>query len=169
VLIPKIEITSCCLGPLYAPDRCLHRQRFLDAEEYVISKGIRISHPDHEFFAWKAGRSGKYGHDRYIELSSAAYKIFGWDVMASVLTHEFGHCDLFLEGIGEGSTDEENLEIEKKANQRGLDIMPASLVPGDYQDHRAFFLRSYMDILQGIIWTERKCLEEWSKTVALSG
>jgi hypothetical protein len=88
-------VAKCCFEPLYGPDRCPHRQRYLDAEAYIISRSIRIDHPDYAWWDWKAGRSGKYGYDRYIEISSVAYKLYGWDVMTSVLVHEFGHCDLY--------------------------------------------------------------------------
>src|ERR1035438_8447526 len=112
-------VAKCCFEPLYAPDRCLHRQRYLDAEGYIISRSITISHPDYHWWAWKAGRSQKYGHDRYIEISSMAYSIYGWDVMTSVLIHEFGHCSLFNDGIGEGSTLEENWRSRKRRINAG--------------------------------------------------
>ncbi len=158
-----ILVDKCCFEPLDAPDRCPHRQRYLDAEEYIKSRGIRITRPDYPWWVWKAGRSQKYGHDRYIEISSVAYKIYGWDVMTSVLIHEFGHCDLFNEGIGEGSSPEEKLANEKMANQRGLDIMPPRLVPEHYAEHREFSLKSYLDN----DWSEQKCLEEWSRTLVI--
>jgi len=157
----RMSVGKCCFEPLYGPDRCLHRQRYLDAEAYIISRNIRIYHVDYSWWAWRAARAGKYEYDRYIEISSVAYKIYGWDAMTSVLVHEFGHCDLFNEGIGEGSSPEENLEIERKANARGLEIMPPYLVPEYYGEHRAFFLRSYLEN----DWSEQRCLEEWSKTV----
>jgi hypothetical protein len=159
----RLLVHKCCFEPLYAPDRCSHRQRYLDAEEYIISRGIKLTHPDYDWWAWKAARSLKYGHDRIVEISSVAYKIYGWDVMTSVLIHEYGHCDLFTEGIGEGSSREEDLEIEKTANQRGRDIMPPSLVPEHYAQHREFFLKSYLDNN----WSEQKCLEEWSRTLVV--
>ena len=152
---------ECCLEPLDASDPCPHRQRFLHAKEYIISTAIRISFCDYHWWAWRGART--LGHDRRIEISSVAYEIYGWDVMTSKLIHEFGHCDLFNDGIGEGSSSEEKLDIEKKANQRGLDIMPPQLVPEHYAEHRAFSLKSYVD--NG--WSEQKCLEEWSRTVVV--
>jgi hypothetical protein len=146
-----------CFEPLYAPDRCGHRQRYLDALGYVTSKGIKINQPDYEWWAWKAARSGKTGFDRYIEISSVGFTLYGWDVMTSVLIHEFGHCDLFNEGISEGSTWDEAVQIEITANQRGLELMPSHLVPEDYMRHREFFLKAYLD--EG--WTEAKCRSEW--------
>jgi len=124
----------------------------------VISQGIRVYSVDYEWWAWRAGRSQKYGHDRVIEISSVAYLLYGWDVMTSVLIHEFGHCDLFNEGIAEGSSSEESLTIEKMANQRGAEITPPHLLPEQYHQHRQFFLRSY----QENDWTEEKCRAEWA-------
>jgi len=90
-------------------------------------------------------------------MSSVAYKIYGWDVMTSVLIHELGHCVLFDQGVGEGSTWEENLEIEKMANQRGVEIIPSYLIPEDCERHREFFLKSYLEK----DWTEEKCRSAW--------
>ena len=81
--------------------------------------------------------------------------------MTSVLVHEFGHCDLFDEGLQEGSSQAEKLAIEQKANQRGLNIMPQHFVPEHYAQHREFFLKSYMDNN----WSEHNCFEEWSKSI----
>jgi hypothetical protein len=145
-----------CFEPLYAPDRCVHRQRYLDATTYVISRGIRVYSVDYEWWAWQGGRSGK-NDIRFIEISSVAYKLYGWDVMTSVLVHEFGHCDLFNEGIGQGSTAEEKLKIEKMATQRGVEVTPLHLVPEQYHRHREFFLKSYLQD----DWTEDKCRAEW--------
>jgi hypothetical protein len=147
-----------CFESLYAANRCSHRQRYLDALEYVISQGVRITSPEYKWWAWRAARSGKYGHDRYIEISSLGYTIYGWDVMTSVLIHEFGHCSLFNEGMHQGTTAEENLSIERLANERGLEIMPSHLVPDDYQRHREFFLQSYLNN----DWTEEKCRSSWA-------
>jgi hypothetical protein len=82
---------------------------------------------------------------------------YGWDVMTSILIHEFGHCALFKQGIGQGSSWEASLEIEHMANQRGQSITPPHLVPERYQWHRDFFLRSYL--AKG--WNQETCLEEW--------
>jgi hypothetical protein len=153
-----MDCCSSCFQPLDTPERCRHRQRYLDTNEHVISQGIRVYPIAHEWWAWKAARSGKYEHDRYIEISSVAYRLYGWDAMTSVLIHEFGHCDLFNEGIGEGSSAEENLAIEKMANQRGAEITPPHLVPEQYHQHRQFFLRSYLEN----DWTEAKCRAEWA-------
>jgi hypothetical protein len=154
-----VLISKCpsCFEPLHSPNRCDHRQRYLDVAAYVTSQGIRISNHDYEWWAWKAADSQKDGHDRYIRISSVAYEIYGWDVMTSILIHEFGHCALFNEGIGAGSSSEENLEIEKKANRRGAESVPAHLVPEDYQRHREFFLNSYLEE----DWTEEKCRSAW--------
>jgi hypothetical protein len=123
----------------------------------VISRGIRVTYHDYEWWAWKGADSLKHGLDRYVRISSVAYKIYGWDVMSSILIHEFGHCLLFEEGVGEGSSPEEDLEIEKEANQRGLALVPSHLIPENYHRHREFFLNSYLEK----DWTEEKCRSAW--------
>jgi hypothetical protein len=149
---------SCrsCFEPLHESKMCIHRRQYLDATTYVISQGVRVYAVDYEWWAWRAGRSQKYGHDRLIEISSIAYRLYGWDAMTSVLIHEFGHCVLFNEGTGEGSSAEENLTIEKMANQKGAALMPPHLVPEQYFRYREFFLKSYVEA-----WTEEKCRAEW--------
>ncbi|HEY3443600.1 MAG TPA: hypothetical protein VGK29_22775 [Paludibaculum sp.] len=118
---------------------------------------MKVEPVDYEWWDWKAARSHKYGHDKIIEISSLAYRIYGWDVMTSVLIHEFGHCDLFNEGVCEGGSSDESLKVEDLANRRGWDLMPSHLVPEDYARHREFFLQSY---LEGD-WTKEKCLSKW--------
>jgi hypothetical protein len=59
--------------------------------------------------------------------------------VTSALIHEFGHCKLYeAEGICDGS-----IEAERKANECGERSMPPTLVPANYQQHRAFKLQSY--------------------------
>jgi hypothetical protein len=147
--------TKCasCFKPLDAFDRCVHRQRFLDALEYIKSRGILVTWQDRKWWEWKGADSDFYRSTRRIRVSIGAYRLYGWDAMTSILIHEFGHCDLFNEGIGYGSSWEEKLKIEQAANQRGREIMPPHLVPESYEEHRAFFLKSYSE--KG--WTEEKC------------
>ncbi len=128
--------------------------------DYVTSCGVIVEEPHYEHFAWKPADAFTHDDMRYIRISSIGYRQYGWDVMTSVLIHEFGHCDLFADGIAEGPCREANIEIEKAANQRGRDISPPHLVPEDYQRHREFFLRSYVD-KDG--WTKEKCLAEWEE------
>ena len=101
-----------------------------------------------------------YGVARYIRISSIGYTYYGWDVMTSVLIHEFGHCDLFLEGIAEreGMSWDKKVDLEELANARGAQITPRELIPADYAKHREFFLRAYLD--HG--WTAEKTLFEWT-------
>jgi hypothetical protein len=148
---------ASCFALLYDENPCVHRKRYLATLEYVISQGIVVEQPDRDDFAWKPADSFLYEQTRYIRISSVGYKHYGWDVMNSVLIHEFGHCVLFAEGIGEGTSWEDNLEIEKMANQRGLSVTPQHLVPERYQWHRDFFLKSY----SGRGWNEETCLAEW--------
>ena len=97
---------------------------------------------------------------RYIRISSIGYIHYGWDVMTSVLIHEFGHCDLFLEGIAERPEDswDDRLRLEEQANARGIKVTPQHLMPADYEKHREFFLRSYRE--HG--WTAEKIASEWA-------
>jgi hypothetical protein len=152
-----IDDCPSCFAPLYSENPCVHRQRYLATLEYVISQGIVVEQPDRNDFAWKPADSFLDGHTRYIRISSVGFRQYGWDVMTSVLIHEFGHCALFLEGIGEGASWSEKLEIERMANDRGLRIIPPNLVPEMYQWHRDFFLKSYC--AKG--WNEETCIREW--------
>lgn len=133
-----------CFEPLYAPNPCLHRQRYLKALECVNSKAITVEQPDRADFAWKPADSFAELPQRYIRISSIAYRHYGWDVMTSVLIHEYAHCDLFLEGIAEGPgmSWDEKLELEQLTNSRALEITPNHLIPTEFLKHREFFLRS---------------------------
>jgi hypothetical protein len=158
----SMSVIGCpsCFEPLYAPNPCLHRQRYLWALEFVASRGITIEQPDRADFAWKPADSFTYGPKRYIRISSIGFAHYGWDVLTSVLIHEYAHCDLFLQGIEEmpGMTWDEKLELEKLANARALEITPKHLISEDFEKHREFFLRSYRE--QG--WSEEKTIEEWT-------
>jgi len=132
----------------------------LDLLESVISKGIRVELIDRPDFAWKGGDSFAEIPNRYIRISTLGYQHYGWEVMTSVLVHEFGHCDLFLEGISEtpGMSYEDKIRLEVLTNERGEKITPPHLIPADYHAHREFFLRAYCE--HG--WTEEKTLTEWA-------
>src|SRR5580658_3525645 len=136
-----------CFVPLYAENRCVHRERYLDMLAFVISRGITVEQPNREDFAWKPADSFRHGFDTYIRISSLGYRYYAWDVMTSVLIHEFGHCDLFSQGIAERpeSSWEEKQAIEQAANRRGLEMTPPHLVPEQYHRHREFFLQAYLD------------------------
>lgn len=141
-----------CFEPLHEANPCAHRSHYLETESYVISQGIRVEHPTREDFAWKAGDSFKDGHTRYIRISAFAYQLYGWDVMTSVLIHEFGHCELFNEGIEGGPP-----EVEKLADRRGFERIPSALLPEEFWRHREFFFKSY--VVGG--WTEEQACSEW--------
>jgi hypothetical protein len=130
--------------------------RYLEAEAYIKSRGVHIAyvhHPD----AWRAGRSSVYKGVSEIVIWADAYRIYGWDIMTSVLIHEFGHCELHrVEGLDGG-----DIEAERKANEYGQKSVPAHLVPPSYLKHREFFLQSYETPGS---WTEEICVrrfEEW--------
>jgi hypothetical protein len=127
--------------------------------ELVISRAITVEQPDRVDFAWKPADSHAKMPIRYIRISSIGYQHYGWDVMTSVLIHEFGHCDLFLQGIAERPEDswEDRLHLEEQANARGAELTPGHLTPADYEKHREFFLRSYRE--HG--WSMERTLSEW--------
>lgn len=150
-------ICPSCFEPLGDSGHCIHGQRYLGTLQYVRSQGILVTNHDVASLNWQGADAQSNGYDRYIRISSEAYKLYGWDVMTSILIHELGHCALFSEGVAEGCPGVETLEVEKLANRRGLDMVPPDLVPEAYQQHREFFLRSH----QEKDWTEEKCRSEW--------
>lgn len=140
----KTECLSC-YTPAHTADRCLHKDRYRELESHLVTRDVLIEHPDREDFAHKPADAFTYGPNRYIRISSLGYRIYGWDVMTSVLIHEFGHCELFLEGIGEPEEWDDKIQIERLANARGAAATPPSLLPEAYWLHREFFLRPYLD------------------------
>jgi hypothetical protein len=146
-----------CFTALHDPDRCGHKDRYRDLESFVVTRSITIEHPDREDFAHKPSDAFTLNYNRYIRMSSIGYRIYGWDVMTSCLVHELGHCELFLEGIGEPKEWDKKIEVENLANEKGASVTPPSLVPENYWRHRRFFLRPYLE--RG--WTREKVLSEW--------
>jgi hypothetical protein len=90
-------------------------------------------------------------------MSSVGYRLYGWEVMTSVLIHEFGHCDQFNEGKSEPAEWDAKVAFEIEANERGIATMPPDLVPENYRKHREFFLKTYLN--HG--WTPEKIISEW--------
>jgi hypothetical protein len=128
-------------------------------EAYIKAHDVHVgyapeSHPD----SWRAGRQVFYGDHYEIHIWPFAYRLYGWDMMTSVLIHEFGHVELLkTEGLSQG------LEAEKKANEYGERIVPSELIPPQYLEYRKFFLRSYETSGN---WTQEQCLDElksWRK------
>src|SRR5579863_8191706 len=152
-------MTHCppCFEPMGRPPECIHQSRYMELEHFVVTRSITIEHPDYDWFSHKPADAFTFNYNRFIRISSVGYKHYGWDVMASCLIHELGHCDLFLEGIGEPEDKQEKIKVEQMANERGLAITPPLLVPDDYLKHREFFLRSYSDGE----WSREKVLSEW--------
>lgn len=72
--------------------------------------------------------------------------------MTSVLIHEFGHCELFNEGIEGGLPG-----VEKLADRRGSERIPPRLLPVGFWRHRAFFFKSY----EAGGWKGERTLSEW--------
>jgi hypothetical protein len=147
-----------CFLPLQRPPSCIHQANYLEIEAFIATRSIVIEHPEYDWFAHKPADAFSHGHDRYIRISSVAFRIYGWDVLCSCLIHELGHCDLFRENIGEPEDWDEKIRVEQLANDRGRLLIPHHLVPINYQRHREFFLQSYHD--RG--WSPEKTLSEWS-------
>lgn len=92
-----------------------------------------------------------------IRIWPLAHQMYGWDMMASVLVHEFGHLKLYhAEHIYKG------LEAEDKANRYGSCHMRNDLIPRNCWLYREFFLPSH--IFPGG-WDEAKCRAEYEKWI----
>jgi hypothetical protein len=150
-----------CPSCFDAESPCVHRERYRLAEAYVNQR-VHIgfaneAHPE----AWRGGRFlPNFGSAPEIDIWPKAHTIFGWDMMTSVLIHEFGHCKVYdTSGVCDGSK-----EVEHKANESGRRNMPPELVPPLYDEHRKFFLRSYETLPE--VWDEQRCRSElaaWRK------
>jgi hypothetical protein len=118
----------------------------------VRSQGVRVAYaPDvAKDYSWRVGLSSP--NLPGIVIWPTAFEIYGWEIVTSVLIHEYGHCKLYeAEGTWEG------IEAERKANDYGAHHMPPILVPLQYEEHRRFFLQSYETPSRMI--TKDKCQE----------
>jgi predicted SprT family Zn-dependent metalloprotease len=106
----------------------------LQVVAYIESQGIQVGYARDE----KSRRAGQAYPGRWsIDMWPTAYEIYGWDMMTSVLIHEFGHHKLYdAERIFEG------IEAERKADEYGYRHMPIHLIPPRYEEHCAFFFQS---------------------------
>ena len=141
----------CCRG-LENPETCGHKIRYLEAEAYVRSQGVRVAYAPEvaKNHSWRVGLSNP--NPPGIVIWPTAFEIYGWEIVTSVLIHEYGHCKLYeAEGIWEG------IEAERKANDYGAHYMPLTLVPLQYEEHRRFFLQSYET--PGRLITKDQCQE----------
>ena len=148
-----LRIYHLCCRALDAPETCVHKERYLQVEEYVKRQGIPVIYPYSPEGAndrsWLVGTVCVSPPS--IGIWQTAYEIYGWDMVTSTLIHEFGHCKLFeAERILEG------IEAERKANEYGRNHIPPDLVPVLYEEHRKFFLKSYETPGN---WTREQCLE----------
>jgi hypothetical protein len=125
------------------------KERYLRAVEYVESQGISVGSRAQDVArdeSWKVGRA--YPGYASIDMWLNAYEIYGWDMVTSVLIHEFGHCKLYqTERIWEG------VEAERKADEYGFHYMPGYLIPPLYKEHCDFFFQSN-EVPGG--WTTKK-------------
>jgi hypothetical protein len=153
-----------CYQELADPVDCVHRKRYGQAEAYVKERVLVVSGGS-EAEAWFGGCFQPYegifeSKDLgQIYISSDAYKIYGWDMMTSILIHEFGHHELFrAEGRLKG------IVAEHKANEYGYNNSEPQFIPPLYWDHRRFFLRSYErpgELQTGEEWNE--AAKEWRR------
>ena len=120
---------------------------------YIESQGVALRYaPDGaKDDSFKVGRV--HCDPPAIVIWPTAFEIYGWEMVTSVLIHEFGHCKLYeAERICEGT-----IEAERKANEYGRRYMPPALVPVLYQEYRNFFLQSYESL--GALTTRDQCVE----------
>jgi hypothetical protein len=149
-----------CAECLELGSTCIHRKRYRQAETFIKSNGVNVVDISarEPRLAWK----GSYlnyipgvlqSPDTYeIRICYSACQKYGWDMLTSVLIHEFGHAEAQKAGVKcEGE------EAERKANELGCEKMPADLVPELYWPYREFFLRSYQTPGN---WTEERFWDE---------
>jgi hypothetical protein len=142
---------------------CEHRIRYFAAESFIRSQQVEgkmvaivdvTDEPETKF--WKGGKSDME-NGPHIRLWPAAHTMYGWEMMTSVLIHEFGHLKLYeRERIWKGE------EAERKANVYGFFFMMYHVIPRHYWLHREFFLASYY---AGDNWTEEDCRAEYQEWV----
>jgi hypothetical protein len=134
-------------------DGCLHRQRYRDTEKYINNKGAEIQitvvdgcrHEAEPEGWWKGGQMVHTpgilkSPDRFdIWMYPTSCKYWGWDMLTSILIHEFGHALLHFKKIEFIDIAEE----EGQANRYGHDNMPPELIPKQYWPFREFCARSY--------------------------
>ena len=122
----------------WTAETCEHKTRYLEVEAYVKDQGVPVAYAPAGASddSWRVGRSSP--NPPCIVIWPTAFEIYGWEIVTSVLIHEYGHCKLYeAEGIWEG------IEAERNANDYGSRQVPPNLVPARYGEHRRFFLRSY--------------------------
>ena len=74
-----------------------------------------------------------------IRIYSSSCTHWGWDMLTSILIHEFGHALMKIDNVAcEGGEAEEHA-----ANRLGFDNTPNELIPVQYWQHREFCMRSY--------------------------
>jgi hypothetical protein len=121
-------------------------------EQGILIEDV-IDEPPEKF--WKGGKCDlPLGP---IRLWPRAFELYGWDVMTSVLIHEFGHIKLWA-----AEQIYKNEEGERKANRYGFCGMKAELVPKNYWLYREFFILS---TLTPGNWTESQCREQYQNWI----
>jgi hypothetical protein len=139
---------------------CIHRKRYVEAEKFIKSKVVDVTDISarEPKLAWKGGYLNyvpgvlQTPKTYEIRICYSSCQKYGWDMLTSVLIHEFGHAEMLKAG---GKCEGE--EAERKANELGYESMPADLVPALYWQYREFFIRSYQTPGN---WTEERCWDE---------
>src|SRR5947207_122039 len=115
---------ACCVA-LESPQTCAHRELFLKAVEFVRAEGVFVGYAPAGSAAddWLVSRSHP-AHES-ISVFPTAFRLYGWDVLTSVLIHEYGHIKLYQ---AERWCDAQ-IETEVRANEYGKRHTPMELLP----------------------------------------
>ena len=177
---PFLGYHPCCRPKGHGNEACQHEKGYLQTEGYVerqVVSGHRVKviapsgDAQRKKLSWQVGETrlcltGPWpkpaGQPHEIVICrTAAVELYGWDMVTSVLIHEFGHCKLYE---ATGKRDDHTVKTEKAANEMGRDsIRKACLFPERYDLYRAFFLMAYETPGN---WTEPMCraaLAEWAE------
>src|ERR1035438_1884638 len=131
---------------------CRHRHRYNDAQAYIAKQGVATVVDGCQFESGPAGwwKGGEMVYTPGILKSPDAYQIWmysssckhwGWDMLTSILIHEFGHTLAYLQKVNCQDT----VGQEHQANHYGYDNMPAELIPEQYWPYRRFCLMTYTE------------------------
>jgi hypothetical protein len=75
-----------------------------------------------------------------IRMYPTSCKHWGWDMLTSIVIHEFGHAS----GRVKKLTAQNLVEEEHLADKCGFENTPAELIPEQYWAHRDFCAKSYL-------------------------
>jgi len=160
-------INNACCRPLSDTATCEHKEQYLAAAAFVRILGINVERTtaavDHDW--WKVGHSfpNRQPSRNRILIWRNSFEVFGWEIVTSVLIHEYGHCFAAITGCAiTGGT---IIRAEQQANDFGRLAVPPHLVPARYDEYRRFFLQAYER--PGSLTTAEqwlKAIEDWPGT-----